>query len=334
MEQVGAFVLEQLLKMQWLSTLFENLLVLFGVEVSTPIGASLHFFLYDTVKIVILLTMMIFAIGYVQTYFPPERSRKIMGRFKSLPGNIVGALLGTVTPFCSCSSIPIFIGFTRAGLPLGVTFSFLISSPMVDVGSLVLVMSIFGPSIAAIYTVVGLVIAVAGGTLIQRLSMEDQIEEFVYGEAEVETGISSLAISERISQAWAETSGTFRKVFPYILVGVGVGALIHNWIPQEAIEFLLGEGNPLAVIIATLIGVPIYADIFGTIPIAEALYFKGVGLGTVLALMMSVTTLSLPSITMLSRVIKPKLMVVFIGVCVFGMALSGYLFNMLQPLFV
>ncbi len=334
MEQVGAFVLEQLLKMQWLSTLFENLLVLFGVEVSTPIGASLHFFLYDTVKIVILLTMMIFAIGYVQTYFPPERSRKIMGRFKGLPGNIVGALLGTVTPFCSCSSIPIFIGFTRAGLPLGVTFSFLISSPMVDVGSLVLVMSIFGPSIAAIYTVVGLVIAVAGGTLIQRLSMEDQIEEFVYGEAEVETGISSLAISERISQAWAETSGTFRKVFPYILVGVGVGALIHNWIPQEAIEFLLGEGNPLAVIIATLIGVPIYADIFGTIPIAEALYFKGVGLGTVLALMMSVTTLSLPSITMLSRVIKPKLMVVFIGVCVFGMALSGYLFNMLQPLFV
>lgn len=257
-----------------------------------------------------------------------------MGRFKGLPGNIVGALLGTVTPFCSCSSIPIFIGFTRAGLPLGVTFSFLISSPMVDVGSLVLVMSIFGPSIAAIYTVVGLVIAVAGGTLIQRLSMEDQIEEFVYGEAEVETGISSLAISERISQAWAETSGTFRKVFPYILVGVGVGALIHNWIPQEAIEFLLGEGNPLAVIIATLIGVPIYADIFGTIPIAEALYFKGVGLGTVLALMMSVTTLSLPSITMLSRVIKPKLMVVFIGVCVFGMALSGYLFNMLQPLFV
>lgn len=244
MEQVGAFVLEQLLKMQWLSTLFENLLVLFGVEVSTPIGASLHFFLYDTVKIVILLTMMIFAIGYVQTYFPPERSRKIMGRFKGLPGNIVGALLGTVTPFCSCSSIPIFIGFTRAGLPLGVTFSFLISSPMVDVGSLVLVMSIFGPSIAAIYTVVGLVIAVAGGTLIQRLSMEDQIEEFVYGEAEVETGISSLAISERISQAWAETSGTFRKVFPYILVGVGVGALIHNWIPQEAIEFLLGEGNP------------------------------------------------------------------------------------------
>lgn len=334
MEQVGAFVLEQLLKMQWLSTLFENLLVLFGVEVSTPIGASLHFFLYDTVKIVILLTMMIFAIGYVQTYFPPERSRKIMGRFKGLPGNIVGALLGTVTPFCSCSSIPIFIGFTRAGLPLGVTFSFLISSPMVDVGSLVLVMSIFGPSIAAIYTVVGLVIAVAGGTLIQRLSMEDQIEEFVYGEAEVETGISSLAISERISQAWAETSGTFRKVFPYILVGVGVGALIHNWIPQEAIEFLLGEGNPLAVIIATLIVVPIYADIFGTIPIAEALYFKGVGLGTVLALMMSVTTLSLPSITMLSRVIKPKLMVVFIGVCVFGMALSGYLFNMLQPLFV
>lgn len=334
MEQVGAFVLEQLLKMQWLSTLFENLLVLFGVEVSTPIGASLHFFLYDTEKIVILLTMMIFAIGYVQTYFPPERSRKIMGRFKGLPGNIVGALLGTVTPFCSCSSIPIFIGFTRAGLPLGVTFSFLISSPMVDVGSLVLVMSIFGPSIAAIYTVVGLVIAVAGGTLIQRLSMEDQIEEFVYGEAEVETGISSLAISERISQAWAETSGTFRKVFPYILVGVGVGALIHNWIPQEAIEFLLGEGNPLAVIIATLIGVPIYADIFGTIPIAEALYFKGVGLGTVLALMMSVTTLSLPSITMLSRVIKPKLMVVFIGVCVFGMALSGYLFNMLQPLFV
>lgn len=328
MEHIGTFILEQLLKMQWLSDFIAAALGAMGVNMASPIGASVHFFIYDTIKIVILLTVMVFAISYVQSYFPPERSRHIMGRFRGIAGNVVGALLGTVTPFCSCSSIPIFIGFTRAGLPLGVTFSFLISSPMVDIGSLVLIMSIFGPSVAVVYTVVGLVIAIVGGTIIQRLGMDGEVADFVDDET-----MLSMTRGERLAHAATETRGTFKKVFPFILAGVGVGALIHNWIPQEAIEFVLGEDNPLAVVLATIVGVPIYADTFGTIPIAEALYFKGVELGTVLAFMMSVTTLSLPSLTMLARVIKPKLMAVFVGLCVVGMAVSGYLFNLIQPLF-
>lgn len=333
MEALGSFILDQVLKMQWLSDLIAWALGAAGLNMESPVGASVHFFIYDTVKIVILLTVMVFAISYVQSYFPPERSRRIMSRFRGIAGNIVGALLGTITPFCSCSSIPIFIGFTRAGLPLGVTFSFLISSPMVDIGSLVLIMSIFGPTVAVVYTVVGLVIAIVGGTVIQRLGLDDQVADFVHGDFVDDEVMLSMSRRERLAHVASETKSTFKKVFPYILVGVGVGALIHNWIPQEAIELVLGENNPFAVVLATLVGIPIYADTFGTIPIAEALYFKGVGLGTVLAFMMSVTTLSLPSLTMLARVIRPKLMAVFIGVCVAGMIVSGYLFNLLQPLF-
>ena len=255
-----------------------------------------------------------------------------MGRFRGIGGNVVGALLGTVTPFCSCSSIPIFIGFTRAGLPLGVTFSFLISSPMVDLGSLVLIVSIFGPSIAVVYTVVGLVVAVIGGAVIQRLGMEDQLASFVHGDLAEEGAPVEMSRRERLSMAASEARSTFLKVFPYVLVGVGIGALIHNWIPQDLIELVLGGNNPFAVVLATVVGAPIYADTFGAIPIAEALYLKGVGLGTVLAFMMSVTTLSLPSLTMLSRVAKPKLLAVFVGVCIVGMMASGYLFNALQPM--
>ncbi len=332
MDAIGSFLLDQVLKMQWLSGLLASALSAAGVDTSSPVGASLHFFIYDTVKIVILLTVMIFIISYVQSYFPPERSRKIMGRFRGIGGNVVGALLGTVTPFCSCSSIPIFIGFTRAGLPLGVTFSFLISSPMVDLGSLVLIMSIFGPSIAVVYTVVGLVVAIVGGAVIQRLGMENQLAPFVHGDLAEEGAPVEMSRRERLSMAASETRSTFLKVFPYVLVGVGIGALIHNWIPQDLIELMLGGNNPFAVVLATVVGAPIYADTFGAIPIAEALYLKGVGLGTVLAFMMSVTTLSLPSLTMLSRVVKPKLLVVFVGVCIVGMMASGYLFNALQPM--
>ena len=256
-----------------------------------------------------------------------------MGRFDGIGGNIMGALLGTVTPFCSCSSIPIFIGFTRAGLPLGVTFSFLISSPMVDLGSLVLIMSIFGPSVAVAYTLVGLVIAVVGGSIIERLHMDDQVEAFVRGDAPTDAELVSMTRTQRLAYARDETASTFKKVFPYILVGVGIGALIHNWIPQEVIEPILGSSNPLSPVLATLAGAPIYADTFGAIPIAEALFAKGVGLGTILAFMMSVTTISIPSITMLSRAVKPRLMVVFIGICLVGMTISGYVFNALQPLF-
>lgn len=333
MESIGSFILDQVLKMEWLNAPIAGLLTSAGIDAASRWGGSLQFFIYDTIKIVILLCVMIFIIGYIQSFFPPERSKRILGRFRGISGNIIGALLGTVTPFCACSSIPLFIAFTRAGLPLGVTFSFLISSPMVDLASLVLVMSIFGPQVAVIYTVVGLVIAIAGGAAIQRLGMDDQIQEFVRGEEISVDDETAMATRERVSHAAASTASTFRKVFPFIIAGVAIGALIHNWIPQEAIEAVLGNGNPLAVVLAALVGAPIYADIFGTLPIAEALYAKGVGLGTLLTFMMSVTVLSIPSLTMLSRVVKPKLLGAFVGVCLMGMIASGYLFNALQPLF-
>lgn len=333
MESIGTFILDQVLKMQWLSELIAALLGALGIDAAGQWGGTLHFFIYDTVKIVILLCVLVFAISYIQSHFPPERSRKIMGRFKGIWGSVVGALLGTVTPFCSCSSIPLFIGFTRAGLPLGVTFSFLISSPMVDLGSLVLIMSIFGPGVAVAYTVVGLLIAIAGGAIIQRMGMEEHLADFVRGDAPADAELLSMTVAERMAYARKETWGTFKKVFPYILLGVGIGAFIHNWIPAEWIQTVLGDGNPFAVVLATLVGAPIYADTFGAIPIAEALYYKGTGLGTVLAFMMSVTTLSIPSLTMLSRVIKPRLMATFVGLCIVGMCISGYVFNFLQPLF-
>lgn len=333
METIGSFLMDQVLKMQWLSELITSMLASIGIDTASRWGGSLQFLLYDTIKIVILLCVMIFIISYIQSFFPPERSKRILGHFKGITGNVIGALLGTVTPFCACSSIPLFIAFTRAGLPLGVTFSFLISSPMVDLASLVLVMSIFGPQIAIIYTIVGLVIAIVGGAVIQHLNMDNQIQEFVRAEGPTDTEETSMTTQERLSFAASSTISTFKKVFLFILVGVAIGALIHNWIPQDIIEAVLGSGNPLAVILAALIGAPIYADIFGTLPIAEALYAKGVGLGTLLTFMMSVTVLSIPSLTMLSRVVKPKLLGTFVGVCLIGMIVSGYLFNALQPLF-
>lgn len=333
MEGVGNFIMDQVLKMQWLSDAIWALLGAFGLDAGSQWAGTLHFFIYDTVKITILLVVMILIISYIQSYFPPERSRKILGRFSGLSGNVIGALLGTVTPFCSCSSIPLFIGFTRAGLPLGVTFSFLISSPMVDLGSLVLIMSIFGPGVAVAYTVVGIVIAVAGGAFIQRLGVDDLVVDFVRGDAVTDEQMLSMTRRERLSYAAGETWSTFKRVFPYILLGVGIGAFIHNWIPADFVETVLGGGNPLAVPLAVVVGAPIYADTFGAIPIAEALYWKGTGLGTVLAFMMSVCVLSIPSLTMLSKVVKPKLLAIFVAVCIAGMCISGYVFNLAQPLF-
>ena len=334
MEQIGSFIMNQVFKMQWLSDLITMMLTALGLDTTSQIGGSIHFFIYDVVKIIILLCVMIFIISYVQSYFPPERSKRVLGRFKGIWANVIGALLGTITPFCSCSSIPIFIGFTRAGLPLGVTFSFLISSPMVDLGSIVLIMSIFGPEVAIAYTIVGLIIAIVGGTIIEKLHLEDQVADFVQGQAPTEAILEAMSIKDRLVFAQSETWRTFKKVFPFILIGVAIGSLIHNWIPQEIIEMILGEGNIFAVVLATLVGAPIYADIFGAIPIAEALFYKGVGLGTILAFMMSVTTISIPSLTMLSRVIKPKLLVIFVAICLIGMIISGYLFNALQPFFL
>ena len=328
------FIQDQVLGMKWLSTLIGQFLNFFGLDTSGKIGGSVQFFIYDVIKIIFLLCVLIFIISYIQSFFPPERTKKILGRFHGIGANIIAALLGTVTPFCSCSSIPLFIGFTSAGLPLGVTFSFLISSPMVDLGSLVLLMSIFGTKVAVVYVLLGFVIAVVGGTLIEKLHLENQVEEFIRNEKQIDIPQEELMVKERIKYAWEQVVETFKKVFPYILVGVGIGAFIHNWIPEDGIVRFLGTGNPFGVIIATIAGVPMYADIFGCIPIAEALLAKGARLGVVLAFMMGVTTLSLPSIIMLKKAIKPKLLGLFIGICTVGIIIVGYAFNAFQYLLV
>ena len=328
------FFQEHVLGMKWLNELVGEGLTRLGVDVTSRWGGSLQFFLYDVIKISILLCFIIFLISYIQSYFPPERSRRILGRFKGLTAHIISALLGTVTPFCSCSSIPLFMGFTSAGLPIGVTFSFLISSPMVDLGSLVLLMSIFGGKIAVAYVLLGLVIAVLGGLVIEQLGMERYLEDFVKQAHVPLTDSEGMSNQDRLHFAKEQMSETFRKVFPYVLVGVGIGALIHNWIPESLVTQLLGSQNPFGVILATLIGIPMYADIFGSIPVAEALLSKGAQLGTVLSFMMAVTTLSLPSLIMLKRAIKPPLLALFVAICTVGIILVGYLFNFLQQLII
>ena len=320
--------------MQWLNRLIGTILGMFGVDLSGRLGGSIRFFLYDTVKILVLLCVLIWIISYIQSYFPPERTKKILGRFHGIFANCAAALLGTVTPFCSCSSIPLFIGFTSAGLPLGVTFSFLISSPMVDLGSLVLLMSIFGWKVAVVYVVLGLVIAVAGGTLIEKLRLEEQVEEFIRNGHAIDLPQEELHLKDRMQYAWEQVVSTAKKVAPYVLIGVGIGAVIHNWIPEEWIVGLLGTGNPFGVILATVAGVPMYADIFGTIPIAEALLAKGAQLGVVLSFMMAVTTLSLPSMIMLRKAVKPKLLGIFVAICTAGIIVVGYFFNAIQYLLV
>lgn len=326
------FIQNQILGMQWLNALVARLLTSFGLNTANRWVGSLQFFIYDVIKITLLLCVLIFFISYIQSFFPPERSKKILSRFHGLGANTIAALLGTVTPFCSCSSVPLFIGFTSAGLPLGVTFSFLISSPMVDLGSLVLLTSIFGARIAVLYVILGLVVAILGGTLIEKLHMEPQIESFVMRAGNVDIESPDLTTRDRLDYAKEQMVSTFKKVFPYILIGVGIGAFIHNWIPEDWVVSLLGSKNPFGVLLATLLGLPFYADIFGTIPIAEALLSKGAQLGTVLAFMMSVTTLSIPSLVMLRKAIKPKLLALFIAICILGIILVGYLFNALQPL--
>lgn len=328
------FIQYQILVMKWMEELIGDGLAALGLDISTRIGGSIHFFIYDVTKITILLCVLIFVISYIQSFFPPERSRGIMTRFHGVTANIAGALLGTVTPFCSCSSIPVFMGFTRAGLPLGVTFSFLISSPMVDLGSMVLLSGVFGFKVAAAYVVLGLVIAVAGGTIIEHLHMEDQVAGFIRNgrnTALIET--VKPTVRERLAYSAEQVIVTFRKVFPYILAGVAIGAVIHNWIPDSWIENILGGGNPFGVVLATLIGIPMYADIFGTIPVAEALLAKGALLGTILAFMMAVTALSLPSMMMLKKAIKAKLLGTFIAICTAGIIIIGYAFNLLQNYF-
>ena len=331
---VWNLIQDEILGMKWLNRLLGEGLSRLGLDITGRLGGSVQFFLYDVLKITVLLCCLIFVISYIRSYFPPERSKKILGRFHGIGANLISALLGTVTPFCSCSSIPLFIGFTSAGLPLGVTFSFLISSPMVDLGSLVLLMSIFGAKVAVIYVLVGLAIAVAGGTVIEKLHMEKHVERFIFTAGSVDLASPTLTRAERVRYAKEQVAATFKKVFPYILAGVGIGAVIHNWIPESWVEAVLGSGNPLGVILATLVGIPMYADIFGTIPVAEALLAKGAQLGTIFSFTMAVTTLSLPSLIMLRKAVKPKLLALFTGVCTAGIILVGYLFNLFQFLFI
>ena len=328
------FIQNNILRMVWLNDLVGSFLKFFRIDLNTKIGEAIQFFIYDVLKIFILLCALIFIVSYIQSFFPPERSKKIMAKFKGISANIVAALLGTVTPFCSCSSIPLFIGFTSAGLPLGVTFSFLISSPMVDIGSLILLMSIFGAKIAVVYVLLGLVIAVIGGKIIESAKMEREIEEFILNANVGEVSQSEMTIEDRINFSKDQVVSTFKKVYPYVLVGVGIGAIIHNWIPQDFIEKILGQKSILGVVIATIVGVPMYADIFGTIPVAEALFAKRALLGTVLSFMMAVTTLSLPSMIMLRRAIKPRLLRLFIIICVSGIIIVGYIFNIFSYLFI
>ena len=331
---MGSFIQNEILGMAWLQRLIGSLLMLCGLDINSQIGGSVLFFLYATIKIMLLLGFLILIISYIQSYFPPERSKKLLGRFNGMGARIIAALLGTVTPFCSCSSIPLFIGFTSAGLPLGVTFSFLISSPMVDLGSLVLLMSIFGWKVAVVYVVLGLVIAVAGGTLIEKLHLENQVQEYISSAKALDIPQEELRFRDRIRYAWGEVLSTAKKVFPYVLVGVGIGAVIHNWIPEEWVITALGGNNAFGVIIATICGIPMYADIFGTIPIAEALLGKGALLGVVLSFMLGVATLSLPSMIMLKKAVKAKLLGIFIAICAAGIIIVGYAFNALQILLI
>lgn len=332
---ISSWINDQLFKMEWLSDLVGILVErVFNLSMDTKIGSSLHFFIYDIIKIFILLSVLIFSISYVQSYFPPERTKKLLGKFTGIKANILGALLGTITPFCSCSSIPIFIGFTSAGLPVGVTFSFLISSPMVDLASLLLLMSFFGAKIAIAYVVLGLVLAVIGGTLIDKLGMKRYVKDFVFGVKSADVKLQSMTRKDRIDFSKSQVKDIINRVWKYILIGVGVGALIHNWIPQPLIESIIGKKNPFAVVLATIVGIPIYADIFGTIPIAEALIGKGVEIGTVLSFMMGVTTLSFPSLVMLSQVVDRKLLGVFLAIVAIGIIVVGYAFNIFSFLFL
>lgn len=328
------FIQDEILGMHWLNRLIGSLVAVVGLDPASRIGGTVQFFFYDTIKIMVLLGFLILLISYIQSYFPPERTKKILGRFHGIGANCIAALLGTVTPFCSCSSIPLFIGFTSAGLPLGVTFSFLISSPMVDLGSVVLLMSIFGWKVAVTYVVLGLVIAVVGGTVIEKLRLENEVEEFIRRGKMADIPQTELTVRDRVRYAWEQVVETAKKVFPYVLIGVGIGAIIHNWIPEEFIVYLLGNNNPLGVVLATVAGVPMYADIFGTIPIAEALLAKGAQLGVVLSFMMGVTTLSVPSMIMLRKAVKPKLLGIFIAICTVGIIIVGYFFNAIQGILI
>lgn len=336
LKAVFSFISDQILGMKWLNKLIGMAVSgIFGQSFAQSLwGKAIQFFIYDTIKIIVLLCALIFIISYIQSYYPPERTKKILGKYKGIGANAMGALLGTVTPFCSCSSIPLFIGFTSAGISSGVTFSFLISSPLVDLGALVLLVSVFGFPIAIAYVAVGLLLAIVGGTIIEKTGLGKYVREFVTAGVNIESSTIELTKKDRLRIALGGMLATLKKVWPYILVGVGIGAAIHNFIPENWIQAVLGQDKWYSPLIATFVGTPMYADIFGTIPVAEALFTKGVGVGTILSFMMSVTALSLPSMIMLSKAIKPKLFFGYVAIVVVGIIIIGYTFNALNFLFV
>ena len=332
-KSIFVFIQDQIISMKWLNTLIGNILNNFAL--SETMKGVIQFFIYDVIKIFVLLSVLIFCISYIQSYFPPERTKKILSRFNGISANILAALFGTVTPFCSCSSIPLFIGFTSAGIPISMTFSFLISSPLVDLASLILLSSVFGMKIAIAYVVVGLVLAVVGGTLIGKLKMERYLEDFVKNiKSNADIEISKMTKKDRLIYSKEQVIQTIKKVYLYIFIGVGIGAFIHNVIPEAWINTILGKNNWYSVPLATLVGIPMYADIFGTLPVAESLFYKGAGIGTILSFMMAVTALSLPSIIMIKKVVKMPLLIFFVGIVTLGIIIIGYLFNNFYFLFV
>ncbi|MBM7853917.1 uncharacterized membrane protein YraQ (UPF0718 family) [Desulfohalotomaculum tongense] len=314
----------------WLDYLMRLLVTeVFGLSMDSRLGSSVHFFFYDTVKIIILLGIMIFAISYIRSYFPPERTKKILTRFGGVKGNIMASLLGIVTPFCSCSSVPLFIGFVEAGIPLGVTFSFLITSPIVNEAAFAILLGTFGVKIAAVYVAAGVLLGVLGGIVIGRMKMEKEVEDYVYKLKVGEAEIQEMTVQERIDFALNNVKDILRRIWLFLFIGIGLGAAIHGYAPEAILARYAGPDNPLAVFVATILAIPLYSNALGTIPIAEALINKGVGIGTALAFMMATTALSAPEMILLRKVIKPRLIANFVLITGIGIVIVGYLFNFL-----
>lgn len=312
----------------WLYDLIKILVEdVFGLQMGTMLGESVHFFFYDVIKIIILLSLMIFLVTYIRSYFPLEKTKGIIEKHGGVSAHIMASLLGIVTPFCSCSSIPLFIGFVEAGIPIGVTFSFLITSPIVNEAAFAVLLGSFGWKIAAIYVVTGVVVGVVGGLIIRMLKMEKEVEGYVY---EIKTGkavVENLSQKERVDFAFSHVLEIVKKIWIFLLIGIGIGALIHGWAPAEILSKYAGRDNPIAVVVAVVFGIPLYSNALGTIPIAEALINKGVGIGTALSFMMAVTALSLPEMVLLRKVIKPKLIAAFVVITGIAIIIVGYLFN-------
>jgi uncharacterized protein len=299
-----------------------------GLDKTSKLGMSLDFFLFDVPKVLILLTVVIFFVAIIRSFFPPEKTRKVLSHSRLYAGNVAAALLGIVTPFCSCSAVPLFIGFVESGVPLGVTFTFLVASPMINEVAIILLWGLFGWKITALYIASGLVIAITSGIIIGKLGLESWVEEYVY---QIRVGDAG----EMVEQTWPEKLAYARgyvkeivgKVWPYVVVGIGIGAVMHGYIPADFLAKYAGPSNPFAVPLAVLIGVPLYSNAAGVIPLVSVLTEKGMAMGTVLAFMMAVVGLSLPEAIILRKVLKPKLIAVYFGVNAVGIMMVGYLFN-------